>query len=149
MTTKPESATDAARIRALVDDWAEALRSKDAKAVVSHHSPDFDHFALAPPLRADLSADDLHGLEAWFASWDGPLEYEFRDLRIAVGEHVAFSRSLNRMAGVNSDGERTELWFRQTLGFGKIGGEWKIVHEHESVPFYMDGGARAAVDLEP
>ncbi|WP_446719495.1 hypothetical protein [Inquilinus sp. OTU3971] len=26
---------------------------------------------------------------------------------------------------------------------------WVIVHEHESVPFYMDGSLRAAVDLKP
>ena len=24
-----------------------------------------------------------------------------------------------------------------------------IVHEHESVPFYMDGSFRAAIDLKP
>jgi ketosteroid isomerase-like protein len=36
-----------------------------------------------------------------------------------------------------------------TLCFRKIDGEWRITHEHESVPFYMDGSVRAAVDLEP
>ena len=32
---------------------------------------------------------------------------------------------------------------------GYLAGTWKIAHEHTSVPFYMDGSFRAAVDLEP
>jgi PhnB protein len=28
-------------------------------------------------------------------------------------------------------------------------GEWSIVHEHESVPFLMDGSDKAALDLKP
>jgi ketosteroid isomerase-like protein len=31
----------------------------------------------------------------------------------------------------------------------KINGKWLITHEHVSVPFYMDGSSRAAVDLTP
>jgi ketosteroid isomerase-like protein len=30
-----------------------------------------------------------------------------------------------------------------------MNGEWRIVHDHSSVPFYMDGSYRAAVDLKP
>lgn len=31
----------------------------------------------------------------------------------------------------------------------KSDGAWRIAHRHESVPFYMDGSNRAAVDLTP
>jgi PhnB protein len=41
------------------------------------------------------------------------------------------------------------MWFRQTMGLGLTGGGWKILHEHESVPFHMDGSARAAIELTP
>ena len=30
----------------------------------------------------------------------------------------------------------------------RVGGDWRIAHEHDSVPFYMDD-ARAAIDLAP
>jgi hypothetical protein len=30
-----------------------------------------------------------------------------------------------------------------------MGGKWAIVHEHVSVPFYMDGSYKAAIDLKP
>jgi PhnB protein len=31
----------------------------------------------------------------------------------------------------------------------KKDGGWKAMHEHLSVPFYMDGSKKAAVDLKP
>jgi hypothetical protein len=32
---------------------------------------------------------------------------------------------------------------------GAGGGSWRIVHEHNSTPFYLDGSLRAALDLRP
>jgi PhnB protein len=62
---------------------------------------------------------------------------------------VAFCTSLNRMRGTKTDGEQVDLWYRHTLGLRKVEGRWQIAHEHESVPFYMDGSFEAAVDLAP
>jgi ketosteroid isomerase-like protein len=42
-----------------------------------------------------------------------------------------------------------DLWFRVTYGLRKVDGDWKIIHEHQSTPFHMDGSLKAAVDLEP
>jgi ketosteroid isomerase-like protein len=53
------------------------------------------------------------------------------------------------MQGTKTDGAKADLWFRQTFGFQRITGEWKIAREHESVPFYMDGSFKAAIDLTP
>jgi ketosteroid isomerase-like protein len=38
---------------------------------------------------------------------------------------------------------------RETVCLLREDGQWKIVHEHTSVPFYMDGSLRPAFDLEP
>ena len=139
--------SSAADVREVIDAWAAALRAKDADGVISHQTPDFVQFALAPPLQA--SALDRSGLDEWFASWRGRIEYEIRDQSITAGDQLAFCHSLNRMAGTSLGGEKTDLWFRQTMCFCKLGDEWKITHEHDSVPFYMDEEARAAIDLEP
>ncbi|MEA2659910.1 MAG: hypothetical protein QOF64_2509 [Candidatus Binatota bacterium] len=39
--------------------------------------------------------------------------------------------------------------FRATLGFRKIADSWTITQQHSSVPFYMDGSFKAAIDLKP
>jgi PhnB protein len=136
-----------ADIKAVIDDWADAIRAKDANRVVSHGTADFVQFSLAPPLVSD--AADARGLEAWFATWRGPLGYSIRDLSITAGDDVAFAHSLNRLSGTKTDGQTAEIWFRHTACFRKVGSAWKIAHEHESVPFYMDGSFKAAVDLAP
>jgi PhnB protein len=145
--SKKTQPTDEAQIRKVIDDWAYALRNKEANGVLSHYAPSLIHFSLAPPLLSPRA--DAKDLNAWFATWQGPIGYEIRDLNITVGGDAAFSHSLNRMRGTKTDGEKPDLWFRHTLGFRKISGAWKITHEHESVPFYMDGSFKAAVDLKP
>ena len=45
--------------------------------------------------------------------------------------------------------ESFTLWFRVTLGLRKIDGRWLVTHEHESVPFEMDGSFRASIGLRP
>ena len=150
MITATSVGTDEAQIRLAIENWAKALRNKDADGVISHYTTDLVHFSLAPPLQyAGAAAQNKKRLEEWFSTWQGPLEYEVEDLLIKASDSVAFSHSLNRMSGTNSDGSKRQLWFRLTLCFEKIDGQWKIAHEHDSVPFYMDGSARAALDLEP
>jgi len=149
MTTGSSRASDEAQIRALIDTWAEAVRAKDVDAVMSHYAVDIVTFDLAPPLQYAGSDALRKSLEAWFPTFPGPVGYEIRELSITTGDDVAFCRSLNRISGTRDDGEETDVWVRATVGLRKIDGRWKVVHEHVSVPFYMDGNYRAAVDLEP
>ena len=149
MTGESDSATTEVEIRSVIDGWAKAIGAKDIDAVMSACAADIVTFDLAPPLER-AGADALRkSLEAWFPTFRGPVGYEIRDLCIAAGDDVAFCRSLNRISGARTDGEETNVWVRATVGLRKIDGRWRIVHAHESVPFYMDGSYRAAVDLEP
>jgi ketosteroid isomerase-like protein len=125
-----------------------SLRAKDLESVTSHYAADFVAFDIAPPLQQRRDAVEK-GLAEWFATWDGPIGYEMRDLVVAAGEELAFSHSLNRLTGKRTSGETTDVWMRATVCCRKIAGEWMVVHEHSSVPFYMDGSFRAAVDLKP
>jgi uncharacterized protein (TIGR02246 family) len=150
MATANTNADEETRIRALIDNWASAMRAKDAAGVVSYYAGENVKFILAPPLQ--YTRDNpfgKRGLEEWFSSFQGPIDYENRDLTITAGDDVAFCHSLNRMMATTTKGSKVDLWFRQTLCFRKIDGRWRITHEHSSVPFYMDGSYKAAVDLKP
>lgn len=148
MTTHRDNAAEENRIRVLLDGWVNAIRVKDLSGVMSAYAPDALAFDLAPPLQH--SADSYRrGLEAWFPTFVGEIGYEMRDLSVTVGGDVAYSHSLNRISGKRNNGEQTDVWVRATVCLRKIGGKWKIAHEHVSVPFYMDGSFRAAVDLRP
>ena len=47
------------------------------------------------------------------------------------------------------NGEDESVWSGRTTCLRWTGVRWRIVHEHSSVPFYMDGSERAATDLHP
>ena len=136
-----------AQIRALIETWIDAIRAKDAARATAHQTVDVLIFDLAPPLLS--GGADQRGLQAWFSTWQGPLDYEIGDLKVTAGAETAFCHGLSRLRGTKTDGEAVDMWSRQTFGFRKVAGEWRIAHQHESVPFYMDGSYRAAVDLKP
>lgn len=149
MARRKIKGTDEAQIRQLLEGWARAIRAKDVDGVMSAYAPEVVWFDLAPPLRY-MGADAYRkSWGEWFATWQGSIGYEVRDLSITIGEDVAFHHSLNRIHGTRTGGEETDVWVRATVCLRKIDGKWMVTHEHFSVPFYMDGSYRAAVDLRP
>ena len=142
--------TDEEAIRALIEARADAMRRKDAAAAVALLADDVVAFEMVPPLVLPTgSARDEQLLARWFASWDGPIEIEIRDLTIHVGGDIAFSHSLNRLAGNRVGGSKTDIWMRSTLGFIRSAEGWRIVHGHTSVPFDPADGFKARLDLKP
>jgi ketosteroid isomerase-like protein len=140
-----------AQIRQLMAEQETAMRIKDAEQLVARYAPEAVKFDLAPPLRhAGPEVHDANGLRNWFAGFDGPLDYEIRDLTVTTGDDLAFCHSLNRLSATPHGSPASfDLWFRATVCFRKIDDTWKIAHEHTSTPFYMDGSFNAALDLKP
>ena len=136
-------------IRKLIDDRIDALRRKDAAAAVSRIADNAVTFELAPPLAlSDGEAADADALAAWLDGFE-EIDVEVRDLRIEADTFVAFAYALHHLTGTRVGGAPVSLWMRSTLCFYRDIAGWIIVHAHTSVPFYMDGSFRAAVDLEP
>lgn len=78
----------------------------------------------------------------------GPLGYEMADLSIATGDDIAYCHSLNRVSGTKVGGGQLVMWWRATVCWRRVGGTWRVTHEHSSVPFDPHSGM-AALDLEP
>lgn len=149
MNTETAKATAEAEIRELVENWLKAVRAKDVNGVMSHYAADILLFDLAPPLQYRGADAYRKNWEEWFLTFRGSIGYEIRDLSITASDDVAFCHSLNRISGTRTNGEETDTWVRATVGCRKIEGKWIVTHEHISVPFYMDGSYKAAVDLKP
>jgi len=140
-----------AQIRELVADRETAMQQADVERLVARLAPETVRFGLAPPLaQSGPEVRDMNGLQTWFDTFDGPIEFEIRDLSVTVAADVGFCHSLNRLTATPLGApESFTLWFRSTLGLRKIDGTWQITHEHDSTPFYMDGSFNSAVDLQP
>ena len=150
VTVDAPGSDDDRQVRTVLEDRAAALRAKDARQYLSSFDPSVVKFDLAPPLQeSGPGVLDPAGLQWWLDTWDGDISYELAGLTIAASGDVAFCHSLSHIKGTRTDGEREDMWTRSTLGLRKIGGVWKITHEHNSAPFYMDGSDRPALDLKP
>jgi uncharacterized protein (TIGR02246 family) len=149
MSTQATKNVDEAEIRQLADNWARAIRAKNIDALMSHYTPDILVFDLAPPLQYAGIAAYRKNFDEWFSSFQGRIGLEIHNLSVSGSDDVAFSHSLNRISGKRTSGEETDVWVRATVCYRKKDGKWRVAHEHVSVPFYMDGSYKAAVDLQP
>jgi uncharacterized protein (TIGR02246 family) len=145
----PTETKDEAQIRELIGEWVKAMHDKNVDKLMSLYTPDILVFDLAPPLQHEGSATYRQNWEAWLPTFEGPVDVEVTELKVTVNGDVGFSHSLNRLRGTKKNGEKPDLWVRVTVGFRKVEDRWLACHEHVSVPFYMDGSFRAAVDLKP
>ena len=148
MITASNEAIDQAQISKLIDHWADAVRSKDVEASLSNYSKNVSLFDVIEPLHC-FGIDAVRKRAAeWYSSFDGPVAFEMRDLRIATNDDVAFSHSLNHVSGTKTDGRKLDMWWRATVCYRKLSNQWVVAHEHNSVPFNPDTG-KASLDLEP
>lgn len=134
-------------IIALCQRMGQAHHDRDAGAIAACYSADAVVYSLAPPLAERGVNQDT--IAAWLATWEGAIQIDAQDTELSVAGDLAYTLALNRMRGTKTDGEEVDLWFRTTMCFRKTGNGWRIVHDHSSVPFHMDGSLRAAVDLKP
>lgn len=139
-------------IHAILDAHVAAHADRDAERLMSLYTADAVTYTLAPPLQQtpDTAYGSVEGLRNWFATFDGPVRVTYRDPVVTVDGTVAFVHTLTSMTATPAGAaESFTFWFRSTYGLRQIDGTWRIVHQHESTPFYMDGSFRAAVDLRP
>lgn len=135
---------DHEEIRAVLDGYATAVYDKDVKTF------------------ADLYADDVHVFDAWMAfeaagaesqramatEWFGSLgdtrvPVTFEDVVIAAYGDVAWAHAAVTFGNETANGVRQrEQTNRFTFGFRKVGGAWRIAHQHSSLPVdFMTGTA--------
>jgi ketosteroid isomerase-like protein len=147
-TSNGHTSTDEADIRALIESVHKAHHKKDAAALVAPYAQDAVIFNLAPPL-SHLGMD-LAEEQAWLDTWEGPIDCESRDISITVSGGFAFCHGFYRLSGTpKAAGWRVGFWMRATVCLLRDRDAWRIVHEHTSMPFYMDGNLRPAFDLNP
>jgi uncharacterized protein (TIGR02246 family) len=133
---------DEAKIRALEKQFAAAFNAKDADAIMKVYVPgdSLIVFDLVPPLQY-VGAQAYH--DNWvnfFKMFKGPLKFEMSDLYVMADGKLAYSHSIQHLTGTQTNGNPIDVTVRVTDVYGKIKGQWLIVHEHVSVPVDLDTG---------
>jgi ketosteroid isomerase-like protein len=124
-------------IRQRLDSLLQAIRDKDVERVMMHYAPDVVVYDVMPPLAAQSADDYRKDFERWFASLQGPMQYDISGLRISTSESHAFCHCLGHVQGTRAGGEKADYWVRVTTCFQKANGQWLVGHEHVSMPARM------------
>ncbi len=132
-----------AQIHQRVQDFMAACESGNRDLIQSFYSVDVVAYDCPPKLRFTGRDQYMKSWDKWFLSqFEFPVRYERQEERIRADGDLAVVNSIlhfqGRYIGVESE---TAAWLRQTLVFARIADEWRIVHEHISVPVAEDGSA--------
>jgi uncharacterized protein (TIGR02246 family) len=127
-------ANDESQIRKLIDRWAEAVRAQNRAGIRADHDDDMLMFDVPPPLQS-------RGLDAYMATWETffssvekPVKFALSDVRITSGAEVAFATALGHCVNLDANGKSEPLTIRLTIALRNIDGQWRVLHEHHSLP---------------
>jgi uncharacterized protein (TIGR02246 family) len=141
-------ATTQSEVRALLDSWSEAIRTKDIDRLMALYAPDIVYFDVVPPLHYTGSAALRRNFLRWFDAYQGSIGVEIRDLTILASGDLAAAHLLHRTSGTLKNGREVGYWVRATVCCQRSHHGWLITHEHISLPVDVASGS-AATDLVP
>jgi ketosteroid isomerase-like protein len=124
-------------VRERIETLAQAIRDKDVDTLMTHYAPDVVVYDVLPPLAVQGAAAYRKNFERWFASMEGPIDYEMNDLRLSMGESHACCHFMSHVKGKTKNGEPADYWVRVTTFLQKANGQWLVGHEHVSMPATM------------
>jgi uncharacterized protein (TIGR02246 family) len=135
MTTNPDTKTDEAEIRALIERWADAVHAGDLDGVLTDHAGDIVMFDVPPPKQG------VRGIDAYRDTWPPFFEWQRRgavfeivELAVTTGVDVAYAHALLRCGTGEELTSDPDNRLRLTIGLRKEGGRWVVAHEHHSFP---------------
>ncbi len=119
--------------------WAKALKKKDLVAMHKDYAADYRLFDVGATADGVEATKDLW--EQCFPFFDDP-EIEYKDVKIAAGDDLAFVHFYSRIHGLNVpvEGDIAKSWLRGTVCFRKEGRRWLCAHEHISLPMNCETG---------
>ena len=131
-----------ADIKALEDRFIAAFKAKDLDAIMKVYVPDQTLFVfdVEPPRQYVGAAAYRKDWQAFLDSFNGAITFELTDLDITTDDNLAYSHSIQRVAGTDKQGKKLDLTVRVTDVYKKINGNWLVIHEHVSVPVDLDSG---------
>ena len=138
----PARADAKSDIRALEERFVVAFKAKDLDAIMRVYAPDqtLVVFDVVPPRQYVGAAAYRKDWQMFLDSFEGPITVELTDLDVGADRNLAYSHSIQRVAGTDKQGKKLDLTVRVTDVYKKARGRWYIIHEHVSVPVDLDNG---------
>ena len=113
------------------------IAGRDAEGLMEHFEENYSSYDVAPPFES-------HGVEAgresykiWFDGYPEVFHFKFVEPHITISGHLAVVNTLCHIQGMRVDFGPVDNHIRSTMVLRDFGGEWKLIHEHNSMPVDM------------
>lgn len=124
-----------AAIRQLIDDRVAAVRAKDRTPLAAQLSTDVVTFDVLARLMSRGSGAVVEQSQGWLDSYASDTGYEIHELDVRAVDTLGFCSFVDPVTGTLQAGDEVDMWVRATFCCERVDGEWRIVHDHESVPY--------------
>ena len=132
---KPSGPSDRAQIEALERGFAAGFGARNVDKIMSYYASEgLFVFDVSPPREHVGWADYKKDWQDLFDAFPGAAAIQISEQSITVVGSVAYGHSIQDAHFTAKDGTAMELVVRVTDVYRKLGGRWKIVQEHVSVP---------------
>lgn len=127
--------SDEEQILELVSQWSAALSARDLDGMMKHYAEDAVLFDACPPYKT-VGRNGIKSVwESCLPFFPQEFRSEHRDLVVEVDGGCAFVYGVHHFVAEPADHPCAQSWMRVSVGYRKHQGEWKVVHEHVSMPF--------------
>lgn len=140
--------TEQASIQHIIDNRVSGVKTKDVDQATQDYSEDVILYDIIDPLEHHGKEAVKKRLQQWLSTLAEIRNFEIRNIGIQTSETIAYCTSMNHIDAVNTNGNKLNMWWRETTCYAKLNGKWKITHAHSSVPFNSDNG-QASIGLKP
>lgn len=142
------SASEEAEVRAVMDQFADGIRSRDIEKILACYAPDVVAYDLMPPMKVEGAQEYRKNWEMFQQYTQGAVQYEFIDPKTFVSGDLGLFFAVTRMNFSDEKGQTMNVYARYTAGLKRQNGKWQIIHENNSVPVDMETD-KAMFDLNP
>ena len=118
-------------IRDQIADQQRAICRKDVAGIMAHYADDAVIFNVKPPFQIGGRRDWQQVWQTSLAHFPASFAMETKNLQVAISGDLAVAHYWYRFAGLPGK----QSWIRNTAVYRRVGSKWRIVHEHNSVPF--------------
>jgi ketosteroid isomerase-like protein len=135
-------------IRQIIDKRIADIKNRNVDGATADYSEDVIFYDVIGQLKLIGIGAIKRRLNKWLSTLSEIINYEIADVKIVSSSETAYCSSLNHINAKTIDGNKLDMWWRETTCYSIINGKIKITHAHSSVPFNVENGM-ASVDLKP
>ena len=119
----------------MISERVSAIKNKNVEKAAAGYHPHVISYNVVGPLKL-VGIDTLKKrLEGWLSTRSKIIDYEITDIDIKTSGELAYCSGLNHIQAIKNDGDKLDMWWRETTCYTREKDNRKVIHAHSSVPF--------------